>query len=101
MHQIQLRTTTFVAPARATRPIHLRMLLALALPLLLGITFLRPAFALDEYLLTPGDVIRITVFKNPDLTLEARVSEAGTIGFPLVGSVPVSGLSLQGAEKKI
>jgi polysaccharide biosynthesis/export protein len=101
MHQIQLRTTAFVAPPRATRHIPLRKFLAFALPLLLGITFLRPAFALDEYLLTPGDVIKITVFKNPDLTLDARVSEAGTIGFPLVGSVPVSGLSLQGAEKKI
>jgi polysaccharide export outer membrane protein len=59
------------------------------------------AHALEEYLLTPGDVIRISVFKNPDLTLEARVSEAGTIGFPLIGSVPVSGLTLPGAERKI
>jgi polysaccharide biosynthesis/export protein len=45
--------------------------------------------------------MKISVFKNPDLTLDARVSEAGTIGFPLLGSVPVSGLTLQGAEKKI
>ena len=49
---------------------------------------LRPAHALEEYLLTPGDVIKVSVFKNPDLMLDARVSEAGTIGFPLLGSVP-------------
>ena len=62
---------------------------------------LRPAYALEEYLLTPGDVIKVSVFKNPDLLLDARVSEAGTIGFPLLGSVPVSGLTLPAAERKI
>jgi polysaccharide biosynthesis/export protein len=107
MHQIQLRTTTFVAsppPVRhklAIRHNHPLKLAALSVLVLLGMAVLRPAFAVEEYLLTPGDVIKISVFKNPDLTLEARVSEAGTIGFPLIGSVPVSGLSLQGAEKKI
>jgi polysaccharide biosynthesis/export protein len=62
---------------------------------------LRPAHALEEYLLTPGDVIKVSVFKNPDLLLDARVSEAGTIGFPLLGSVPVAGLTLPAAERKI
>jgi polysaccharide export outer membrane protein len=62
---------------------------------------LKPAYALEEYLLTPGDVIKVSVFKNPDLMLDARVSEAGTIGFPLIGSVPVAGLTLPAAERKI
>ena len=62
---------------------------------------LRPAHALEEYLLTPGDVIKVSVFKKPDLLLDARVSEAGTIGFPLLGSVPVAGLTLPAAERKI
>ncbi len=61
----------------------------------------KPAFAVEEYLLTPGDIIRITVFKNPDLSVEARVSESGAIGYPLIGSVQVSGLTLPGAERKI
>lgn len=54
-----------------------------------------------EYVLGPGDIVRITVFQNPDLTTETRVSEAGTLTFPLVGSVPVGGLSLSQGEKKI
>jgi polysaccharide export outer membrane protein len=62
---------------------------------------LKPAYALEEYLLTPGDVIKVSVFKNPDLMLDARVSEAGTIGFPLLGAVPVAGLTLPAAERKI
>ena len=32
-----------------------------------------------DYRLGPGDAIRILVFQNPDLTLESRISESGTI----------------------
>jgi polysaccharide export outer membrane protein len=60
-----------------------------------------PANAVEEYLLNPGDIVKITVFKNPDLSIEARVSETGTIGFPLIGAVPVSGLTLSGVEHKV
>lgn len=37
--------------------------------------------------LGPGDTIRITVFQNPDLATETRISERGTIVFPLIGEV--------------
>ncbi len=40
-----------------------------------------------------GDMVRVTVFRNPDLTTEARVSERGTILFPMVGEIPVAGLT--------
>ena len=59
------------------------------------------ARAQQEYLLSPGDILKISVFKSPELSLDVRVSEAGTIGYPLIGSVPLSGLTLPGAEKKI
>jgi polysaccharide export outer membrane protein len=55
----------------------------------------------QPYLIVPGDILRISVFKNPDLSLDARVSESGTVRYPLIGSVPVGGLTLPGAEKKI
>jgi polysaccharide export outer membrane protein len=60
-----------------------------------------PASALPEYLLAPGDILKISVFKNPDLSLDVRVSESGAIGYPLIGSVPVKGLALPAAESKI
>jgi len=60
-----------------------------------------PSFAQPAYLLVPGDILKITVFKNPDLSLDVRVSESGAIGYPLIGTVPVSGLTLPAAEKKI
>jgi polysaccharide export outer membrane protein len=54
-----------------------------------------------EYQLGPGDQIRITVFQNPDLTVETRVTEGGTISYPLVGSVRVGGLTIPAAEQTI
>lgn len=54
-----------------------------------------------DYRLGPGDAIRIMVFQNPDLTLESRVSESGTITYPLIGAVEIGGLSLGAAEQKI
>lgn len=38
-----------------------------------------------------GDTIRITVFQNPDLSLEARLSERGTIAYPLLGEIALAG----------
>ena len=62
---------------------------------------IQPAQAQPEYLLVPGDILKITVFKNQDLSLDARVSETGAIGYPLIGTVAVAGLTLPAAEKKI
>jgi len=54
-----------------------------------------------EYVLGPGDVIRITVYQNPDLTLETRISEQGQITFPLIGAVALNGSSVAAAEQRI
>ncbi len=48
-----------------------------------------------------GDMVRITVFRNPDLTTEARVSERGTVLFPLIGEVPVAGMTTTQAGSRI
>lgn len=54
-----------------------------------------------EYRLGDGDNIRIVVFQNPDLTLETRVSESGTITFPLIGVVKIGGMSIAEASQAI
>jgi polysaccharide export outer membrane protein len=48
-----------------------------------------------------GDMVRISVFRNPELTTEARVSERGTVLFPMIGEVPVSGLTPSQAGQRI
>ena len=57
----------------------------------------RPA----EYELGPGDTIRVLVFQNPDLTLETRISENGTISYPLLGIVRIGGMTVARAERTI
>jgi polysaccharide export outer membrane protein len=48
-----------------------------------------------------GDMVRVSVFRNPELTTEARVSERGTILFPMIGEVPVAGLTPSQAGARI
>jgi polysaccharide biosynthesis/export protein len=55
----------------------------------------------SEYRLGGGDVVRVVVYQNPDLGIEARVSEDGVLSFPLLGSVKVGGLSPAAAELAI
>jgi polysaccharide export outer membrane protein len=54
-----------------------------------------------EPVLGVGDVVRITVYQNPDLTVEARVSELGQVNFPLIGAVTIGGLSVSQAQALI
>src|SRR3954464_14959110 len=85
-----------------TKSIGLRALL-----LLLGVFFALSAAAQSapssqpEYQLGQGDSIRIVIFQNPDLTVETRVTENGTISYPLVGSIRVGGLTIPEAETTI
>ena len=59
-----------------------------------------PAAPID-YVLGAGDVVKVTVFQNPDLSLETRISESGAIGYPLLGQVQLGGLTVARAEKAI
>ena len=55
----------------------------------------------NEYRLGSGDVIRVNVYQNPDLTLETRVTEAGLVSYPLLGSIRLGTLSVTDAERLI
>jgi polysaccharide biosynthesis/export protein len=59
------------------------------------------AFGQSREALGEGDSIRITVFQNPDLTTETRISERGTITFPLIGEVELAGLTPAQGESRI
>jgi polysaccharide export outer membrane protein len=60
------------------------------------------AGAAEDYLLGGGDTIKITVYQQPDLATEARISQDdGTITFPLIGEVAISGLTPEAAALKI
>ena len=55
----------------------------------------RPSVLPENYRLTPNDVVSISVFQENELDTTARISKDGTIPFPLIGSVPVGGRTVQ------
>ena len=80
---------------------YVRSFFTCVMALLVGI-WLNTAMAEEaNYLLGSGDVLKINVYNNPDLTLETRISEGGMITFPLIGEVQVEGITASAAEKKI
>jgi len=58
-------------------------------------------FSQSGYLLRANDEIKITVFQEPDLETETRISKSGHIVFPLLGSVKLSGKTVDAAVKEI
>lgn len=59
------------------------------------------ATSAPDYVMAAGDVVRVQVFQNPDLTLESRISESGTVTMPLIGAVRLGGLTAAEAERRI
>ncbi len=55
----------------------------------------------QNYRLAPNDLIYIKVFQEDDLNSTLRISEDGTVIFPLIGGVKIGGLTVQAATKSI
>lgn len=56
----------------------------------------------DDYKLSTGDVLSISVFNEPDLSLgEVRIAATGVISFPLLGEVKVVGLTAIQVEQQL
>ncbi len=79
----------------------LRSLFVCILTLVLAVWVHSASAEASNYVLGPGDVLKITVYNNPDLTLETRVTENGTISFPLLGEVKLAGMTAPAAEAKL
>ncbi len=57
--------------------------------------------SLSSYQLNSGDLIKITVFGEEDMTVETRLSDAGTISYPILGEIQVKGMTLGTLEQTI
>jgi protein involved in polysaccharide export with SLBB domain len=80
-----------------TRSIYLQLVIAfLILPVLTAADD-----SLSDYRLGSGDRIRIQVFDEADLSMEVRLSDAGTISYPFLGEVRVAGNTVSQLETQI
>ncbi|AMO24139.1 hypothetical protein GCM10027034_16900 [Ramlibacter solisilvae] len=79
----------------------LRSIGAIAIALAAAAATAQDASKATDYRLAPGDSIRVQVYQNPDLSVDARVSESGVVNYPLIGPVQIGGLSITEAERAI
>ena len=68
---------------------------------LCAFAFGQPSPAAESLQIGPGDLLSVHVFREDDLETKARVRDAGTVTLPLVGAVPVLGLSAPEAATRI
>src|SRR5262245_6780485 len=50
------------------------------------------------YILGPGDVLRVSVYDNPDLSQEVTIEADGAFSYPLIGRVQAAGLPVRQLE---
>ncbi len=53
------------------------------------------------YVITNTDRIRVAIYQEDDLSVIARVDAQGNVNLPLVGAVPVAGLNVHDAERRL
>lgn len=57
--------------------------------------------AQESLLIGPGDLLHVTILREPDLEQKGRVRDSGMISLALVGDIQVAGLTPAGAADKI
>ncbi|MBD0319246.1 MAG: polysaccharide biosynthesis/export family protein [Gemmatimonadetes bacterium] len=72
-----------------------------ALPLALLLALALPLRAQDAQVLRPGDRVRITVWRNAELSGTYTVGPSGEIQHPLYRAVVVAGLPAAGVEERL
>ena len=84
-----------------TKNVLLRFLCALMFWALAGVASAQGSASESDYVLGAGDVIRVTVFQSPELSIEVRLPESGVVSYPLLGDVKLGGLTVGRAEKRL
>ncbi len=59
------------------------------------------AASLGAYHLGAGDLIAVQVYDEPEMSIETRISDRGTISYPFLGELSVVGLTALALEDRI
>lgn len=79
----------------------MRNMFKLMMALAALLTAVTVAKADTEYVLGPGDRLRVIVFGEDDLSGDLEIDGTGKISMPLIGSVSVGGGSPRDAERRV
>ena len=82
----------------------LRLFLIMIVVPLAGCAINRQSYWVDTagpYQLNTGDVVRVTVYGDKDLTNSYKIDDSGSISFPLVGPIEVGGTTTAEAAQRL
>lgn len=69
--------------------------------LLIFLTSLATAQQATDYVLAPGDQIAVSVFGQPDLSVEFTLSDNGALNYPFLGEISITGLTVAELKQRI
>jgi protein involved in polysaccharide export with SLBB domain len=82
----------------------MRLIIHLVSCLIVMLPILHATPAIDtksSYHLSSRDLIRITIFNEPDMTVDRRIDARGAVSLPLIGNVDLNHLTVSEAQDKI
>lgn len=76
-------------------------IVCMAAALLLAAAAARGQTEVPNYRVGSKDLLDIKVFEVPELNVERRITDSGTVDLPLIGPVPVAGLTVEEVRDKL
>ncbi|GLQ30288.1 polysaccharide biosynthesis/export family protein [Litoribrevibacter albus] len=105
------RLLSFYQDAEAAQDMKYALFCVVLFVLVVMSLFMSPAHAesqeasstrgFSEYTLGSGDLIKILVYGEEDLTVETRIRDAGTLSFPFLGEFKVLGMTVNQLQTRI
>lgn len=84
-----------------TKELQMRTVIRSFIVLVVAMIATTGAFAQGAYKIQPGDALQVEVLEDPNLNRTVLVLPDGTISFPLVGSVPAGGRSINALKSSL
>lgn len=79
----------------------MKRLVILILALLAPVLSIAQISQLNQYKLGSGDLVKINVYGQEDLTLETRLTDIGVVNYPYLGEIKLTGMTVGELENYI
>jgi polysaccharide export outer membrane protein len=100
LHRLEL-SNSFTNPLFSKPAMFSARFLQFVIAFLLMLSRVEAAPVDSTYILRPNDTIRLSVYEEPDLSVQVRILKTGQASFPLIGSVEIGGLTVADSVQRI